>query len=113
VVERQSSSGLIVTTGTGATGWAKSIATERDDLDVLPRPTERRLAFFVREAFPSKATGATFTAGAFGPRDELEVVSEIDEGGVVFGDGIEEDRLRIGWGMRVRLRCSDERLRLA
>lgn len=50
--ERQSSSGIIVTTGTGATGWAASIARERRSQLELPAPAQRRLAFFVREAWP-------------------------------------------------------------
>ena len=55
-VERQSSSGVIVSTGTGSTGWAASIARERG-FGSLPAPGDARLAFFVREAWPSAATG--------------------------------------------------------
>lgn len=55
--ERQSSSGIVVATGTGATGWARSISRERREGVKLPGPSERRLSFFVREAFPSVATG--------------------------------------------------------
>ncbi|MDQ3632121.1 MAG: hypothetical protein M3417_12790, partial [Actinomycetota bacterium] len=50
--ERQSSSGVIVTTGTGATGWAASISRERPQAVALPAPADGRLAFFVREAWP-------------------------------------------------------------
>lgn len=112
VEERQSSSGLIVTTGTGASGWARSIARERASSAPLPGPSERALTFFVREAFPSKTTGTSLTAGCLSASDELVLTSELDEGGVVFGDGIEEDRLRVGWGVKVRVRCADDRLRL-
>jgi NAD kinase len=55
--ERHSSSGLIVATGTGASGWARSIVRERAERVALPAPTEERLTFLVREAFPSVATG--------------------------------------------------------
>jgi NAD kinase len=57
--ERQSSSGLIVATGTGATGWCLSIARSVGATEILPQPTERALAYFVREAWPSPATGTT------------------------------------------------------
>ncbi|HVJ16049.1 MAG TPA: hypothetical protein VM686_11490, partial [Polyangiaceae bacterium] len=50
--ERQSSSGAIVATGTGATGWARSIALSRRSELGLPAPTEGALCYFVREAFP-------------------------------------------------------------
>lgn len=109
--ELQSSSGLIVTTGTGATGWARSIVRERARRVELPGPTEDRLAFFVREAWPSVATGVELTQGLLGPGDELAVVSEMEEG-VLFGDGIEEDRVEFGWGRPARLGISRRRLRL-
>ena len=40
VEERQSSSGVIVATGTGATGWARSIHRERHDRLNLPAPDD-------------------------------------------------------------------------
>lgn len=110
--ERQSSSGLIVSTGTGATGWARSIARGRGARLPLPAPEEQRLVFFVREAWPSVATGTSLTAGKLGRGNQLEVVSENDEGGVIFGDGIEEDFLVFDWGQQVRLRLAQARLNL-
>jgi hypothetical protein len=105
--ERQSSSGVIVSTGTGATGWAASI--NRQYGLALPAPTDPRLAFFVREAWPSAATATTLTSGVV---DQLEITCELGEGGVVFGDGIEADRVRVDWGQRIEVRASAKRLRL-
>lgn len=109
--ERQSSSGVIVTTGTGATGWAASIQRERRSALPLPQPTEARVAFFVREAWPSPATGTTFTEGTLGAGDQLVVSSEMDDG-VAFGDGIESDALPLHWGRTIRVGLSDARLNL-
>jgi NAD kinase len=110
--ERQSSSGVVVTTGTGATGWGRSIALERHSGLALPEPGERALAFFVREAWPSVATGASLTEGRIEQDTALVISSEMNEGGVVFGDGIEADRLEFGWGRRLEVRVAPERLRL-
>jgi NAD kinase len=110
--ERQSSSGVVVTTGTGATGWGRSIALERHSALAMPAPSERALAFFVREAWPSVATGATLTEGRVEEDTALAISSEMSEGGVVFGDGIEADRLEFGWGRRIEVRVAPERLRL-
>jgi NAD kinase len=100
--ERQSSSGLIVATGTGATGWCASIAAERGSGFHAPKPNEPALAWFVREAWPSPATGTSRTAGFLAREEQLRVVAEA-ENLVVFGDGLEADRLLTTWGQEVSL----------
>jgi NAD kinase len=110
--EAQSSSGVVITTGTGATGWAQSIHRGRITDVALPTPEEARLAFFVREAYPSQATGTSVTDGELGPDRELEIVSRMNAGGVIFGDGIEDDRLAFHWGSRATLRIASQRLHL-
>ncbi len=109
--ERQSSSGLIISTGTGATGWASSIHRERHASFALPAPGDPDLAWFVREAWPSVATGTALTAGLLAPPTRLRVVSEMEDG-VVFGDGIEDDRLALPWGQPVEVGRAREVLRL-
>jgi hypothetical protein len=110
--ERQSSSGLIVATGTGATGWARSINGERAHPLQLPKPGDPALALFVREPFPSISTGTSLDGGVLSRKSQLEIVSEMDDGGVVFGDGIEDDRLDFAWGMRLQIGISEQQLRL-
>ena len=109
--ERQSSSGLIVSTGTGSTSWAASIHRQRASEFELPGPGEPELSWFVREAWPSVATGTGLTEGLLAPDAHLRVVSEMEQG-VVFGDGIEADRLPLGWGQPVAIGRAEQALRL-
>ena len=76
--ERQSSSGIIVGTGTGATGWSSSIASDRALTDLLPAPETGSLAWFVREAWPSPATGRSLSFGGLAVGQRLEIVAESD-----------------------------------
>ncbi len=110
--ELHSSSGVVVSTGTGATGWARSIHRARHTEVALPAPGERRLAFFVREAFPSVATGTGITDGEVTDGDALTLTSRMDGDGVIFGDGIEADRLAFTWGNVARVGVAEERLHL-
>jgi hypothetical protein len=110
--EAHSSSGVIVATGTGATGWARSIERQRSQAPPLPGPEDPRLAFFVREPFPSVATRTDIEQGLLRDGQQLEIVSEMNDGGTVFADGIEEDRLDFGWGNRLRIELAQQRLRL-
>ncbi|MFG3512096.1 MULTISPECIES: NAD(+)/NADH kinase [Streptomyces] len=110
--EAQASSGVLVGTGTGATGWIRSVWQERGGgVPRLPGPSEQRLLWFVREAWPSPATGTSLVAGelAAGARLTLTVESERL---IAFGDGIESDAVELTWGQRVTVGVCGERLRL-
>lgn len=108
--ERQSSSGLLAGTGTGSTGWLRSAWLERRSELTLPDPSDRLLAWFVREAWPSPATGVSFTEGLLADGEKLAIVAEGDL--VCFGDGIESDRLTLTWGQRLEIRRSKNVMRL-
>ena len=107
--ERQSSSGIIVSTGTGATGWCRSIARIQAPQLGLPTPTDRTLVWFVREPWPSPATGADLVAGRLAGGG-LEIRVESDQL-VAFGDGMESDRLLLSWGQRVSVTVAERTLR--
>jgi hypothetical protein len=109
--ERQSSSGVVVGTGTGATGWLASLGRQQRDSPPPPAPEEPALLWFVREAWPSPATGASLTAGRLTATEQL-VLSCESEQLVVFADGLEQDRLELGWGQQVSVGLADRRLRL-
>ncbi|WP_433164751.1 hypothetical protein [Kribbella sp. CA-247076] len=108
--ERQSSSGILIGTGTGSTGWCRSAWQERRSPLSLPAPTDPTLCWFVREAWPSPATGTANTEGLLKAPDTLTITAESDL--VIFGDGIESDTLTAGWGQRVEIGVAPVRLRL-
>ncbi|MDQ1649224.1 MAG: hypothetical protein QOG60_1281, partial [Frankiaceae bacterium] len=109
--EQQASSGVLVGTGTGATGWCRSAWLERHSAVRLPGPVEPGLAWFVREAWPSPSTRTTCTEGLCGPGQVLELLVRSDRL-VAFGDGIEADALTLSWGQSVRIAASAQHLRL-
>lgn len=111
-LERHSSSGVIVSTGTGATGWARSIHDSRESMLELPEPTEARLVFFVREAWPSVSTQNELSEGSLTRDQHIELTSEMGRGGILFGDGIEADHIDFGWGKRLSIALSPRRLSL-
>jgi NAD kinase len=99
--EDQSSSGLIVASGTGATGWARSIM-EATHAHLKLAPGDHAVAYFVREPFPSIATGTQMRCGRLAA-EPLHVLSRMNDGGVIFADGIEQDFLAFDWGRQVAL----------
>ncbi|WP_436776240.1 hypothetical protein [Yinghuangia sp. YIM S09857] len=109
--ERQASSGVLVGTGTGSTGWCGSVRRERPDAPALPTPTQEQLSWFVREAWASPTTGTDLVHGTLDGSATLSLTVE-SEGLVAFGDGIEADRLVLSWGERVDVGTAAKRLRL-
>jgi hypothetical protein len=119
--ERQSTSGIIVSTGTGSTGWLMSFKTwtesitEHDSEYPFPVPFDRgedHLIFNVREPFPSKVTGTEIVCGMVTGRSPLVIRSHMPEDGVIFGDGIERDYLEFTSGRTATVRPSDTRVHL-
>lgn len=109
--EFQSSSGLIIATGTGFTGWAKSILATKQMTESCG-PEERAAHFFSREPWPSKTSGTSLSHGVVSGQQHLKITSRMNEGGVIFADGIEQDFLSFDWGMRSTIRISDKQLNL-
>lgn len=109
--EDQSSSGIIVSTGVGSTGWLQSIYAGAagvvaacggswpnvPDGGRLPWDANR-LMYSVREPFPSKTTGTSLVFGTVTPQQPLVITSLMADGGVVFSDGIERDYLAFNRG---------------
>ena len=114
--EEHSSSGLLVSTGAGSTGWMSSVfnmvnglATSLGADPVEPLNMEwddTRLFWATREPFVSRHSGARLVCGFIGPGEALEVESSMPADGVIFGDGVERDFLGFDAGSRVTIRAA-------
>lgn len=123
--EQQSSSGVLVSTGAGSTGWLSSTqnmaaAVSRLLLNGkapdLPRLQigweDPRLAFVVREPFRSRSSNVRLTAGLLDAGEELQLESHMPDGGVIFSDGVEADALSFNAGAVATIHTADRRAHL-
>jgi len=105
--ELQSSSGLIVATGTGSSGWLRSLKGDEAVFD----PADDLLEFVVREAWPGRGYAATLLSGRVTRDRPLQIESRM-EAGVLFADGIEADPVRFDAGIVATIAPSERRVRL-
>ena len=105
--EEQLSSGVLVSTGAGSTGWLRALAPD----SCFPAEAER-LVYAVREPWPSRTTGTKLTRGELIPGQTLELVSQMPTGGVIFSDGIESDYLPFESGALVRVMLAERKVHL-
>ena len=123
--EDQSSSGIIVSTGLGSTGWLRSILTgaagiasaisDRQIKVSAKRPFKwdaDYLYFSVREPWPSMKSAANITFGKITAAMPLVLVSQMPEQGVIFSDGIEADFLQFNSGTQATIGMSRKKGRL-
>lgn len=120
--EAQSSSGVIISTGAGSTGWLSSVFNmARGVAQMMSAPgveslrldwEDRRLAWVVREPFASRHSQAGLVAGLLPEQHEVVIESLMPENGVVFSDGIESDFLPFASGTIARFRASEQRAQL-
>lgn len=106
-MEEQSSSGLIISTSAGSTGWLSSIFNmaygitnmfENNLKPKSPKLKENELLFAVREPFKSIRTQIGITAGIIQNSNKLIIESLMPSKGVIFSDGIEKDFLNFNSG---------------
>ena len=117
--EAQSSSGLLVSTGAGSTGWISSVFNMAAGVTAFTGGKvgkgvrldwgDPRLLFAVREPFISRHSTARIIAGYVPPQGELSLESLMPTGGVIFSDGIESDFLNFNAGSTARVRAAAER----
>jgi NAD kinase len=116
--EPQSSSGVLVSTGAGSTGWLSSVFNMAAGINRLLGGAEeggvklpwedRRLVWAVREPFASRHSQANLVAGILNDGDELVLESLMPESGVIFSDGIEADFLTFNTGTIARIAASKQ-----
>jgi len=119
--EEHSSSGIIVSTGAGSTGWLRSIyagaagVVEALGGKVSPAATQNclpwdsdKLIYSVREPFPSKVTQTNLIYGLITGSTSLTITSRMSQNGVIFSDGIEQDYLSFNAGAVATIGVAEE-----
>lgn len=115
--EEHSSSGLIVSTPAGSTGWLSSIFNmaygvagmfEKNLKPKHPKLKDNELLFAVREPFQSIRTQTGITAGVIKSQNHLTIESLMPTNGVIFSDGIENDFLKFNSGSIAKIGIAPE-----
>ncbi|MBE7411229.1 MAG: NAD+ kinase [Leptospiraceae bacterium] len=122
--ERHSSSGIIVSTPIGATGWLSSLFNMTEGINKFKKNSQsnskkssnkktpnweaKKLTFIVREPFVSKWSGADLVAGEITSQSELVIESLMPEKGVIFSDGMESDFLEFNSGSTAKVSIAEK-----
>jgi len=117
--EQQSSSGILVSTGAGSTGWISSAFNMAGGIAAAlggrcPEPVtmsweDPRLFFITREPFISRHSTADLVAGWVADGQELLLESNMPTGGCIFSDGIQADSVEFNAGAVVHVRRAAEK----
>jgi hypothetical protein len=125
--EDHSSSGFIVSTGAGSTGWLQSIVTGAvrvaagvTGVEITPPAPEAyrlpwdadELYFAVREPFTSRTSQANIVFGKLNAGQSLVLHSRMPENGVIFSDGIEGDYLHFNSGAAATIGVAERKANL-
>ena len=120
--EIQSSSGVLVSTGAGSTGWVSSVFNMTAGVarfcgghtgqSVRLQWEDQRLLYVVREPFLSRHSQAGIVAGMLEPGEELIVESLMPSAGVIFSDGVESDFLDFNSGFFARIHAANQKAHL-
>lgn len=116
-IEEHSSSGIIVSTQAGSTGWLSSIFNMAYGITGIfekglslnkPKLRDDELLFVVREPFKSIRTQTGICAGKINQQHPLRIESYMPEKGVIFSDGIENDYLSFNSGATATIGLAKE-----
>jgi NAD kinase len=114
--EEQSSSGVIISTGLGSTGWFKSILAGASG--IAKQQVQQELAggfawasqylyYTVREPFASVKTGCELVFGKISNQSSFTMTSKMPENGVIFSDGVEQDSIEFNAGVIAHITISN------
>ena len=122
IKEQQSSSGIIVSTGAGSTGWLSSIFNMTNNISgyfhneshysTKLEWNANQLVFVVREPFLSKQSQTNIGYGIITENTTLKIESNMPTKGIIFSDGIESDFLNFNSGSIVEIGLADEKANL-
>jgi NAD kinase len=120
--EIQWSSGVLVSTGAGSTGWVSSVFNMAAGVAkfcggytgqaVRLQWEDQRLLYVVREPFLSRHSQAGIVAGMLEQGEELIVESLMPSAGVIFSDGVESDFLDFNSGFFARIHAANQKAHL-
>lgn len=127
--ENQSSSGVLVATGAGSTGWLSSIFNMTSGIasvfssksGKLQKPAiappkltweNHELVYVVREPFASRTSKIQIVAGVIRPDSQLTIESEMASEGVIFSDGVESDFLEFNSGVIAHIGAAPGRAKI-
>ena len=121
--EQQSSSGIIVSTGAGSSGWLSSIFNMTNNINNYNKSNKKnlkttldwddeKLVFAVREPFKSKMSQTDIGFGIITKQKKLKIESNMPTKGVIFSDGVEADFLNFNSGSLVEIGIADEKANL-
>ncbi len=127
LAEDQSSSGILISTGAGSTGWFRSVLTGASGIVETFVPGAEThavrdryafdweaeyLGYSVREPFVRRASAAGMVFGRIEAGQSLQVTSQMPVNGVIFSDGMEEDYLEFNSGSIAQIGLADRRVNL-
>ena len=119
--ENQSSSGIIVSTGLGSTGWFKSVVVGAKGINQYITGEEKvsdeqykipwdapYLMFAVREPWPGNPYSTNLSMGKINKKSPLVITSNMPENGVIFSDGMDWDFLEFQSGTKATIGIADK-----
>ncbi len=122
--ETQSSSGIIISTGAGSTGWISSVINmtngvirgfqqKAKNISVPKLDWQAEsLLFAVREPFVSKTSTANIVSGYVTKKQPLIIESQMEQNGVIFSDGMESDFLSFNAGSTATITLAEQKTNL-